>query len=253
MTKTPPPSAEEVRAQWQRRADHTSTAELVHVLRLLAGLPQPHAAHDELISDIITSTLLARHPEAHQQWQAAPLTSKNSAEVIAAAVRGLGPRFAWLDNSALVTGTLGEYGLLWHYREYREPGEVSPVIKTWDGQTLEVVIDNPDEDLHQFTAGPYTYEETLTHYFPLERPQDTPEPTVVHTRPVYMYLRNGTLYSGTLVDYAVWWDRLHGTTGQTISEVVKTWNGEVLDVKIGVDPQADGRTFRAGNDIYSAS
>ncbi|MEV0297126.1 hypothetical protein [Nocardia sp. NPDC050710] len=175
MTQTPSPSPEDVRAKWQPEAEQESTSELVHILRLLAGAQQP-TPHEDLVIEIITSTLLARHPEvaaAHQRWEAVPLRYQRSEEVIAAAVRSLGPRFAWLDNGSLATGTLGEYGLLWHYRQHREHGEISPVIKTWDGQTLDVAVDNPDEDLHLFTAGPHTYQERFMHYAMNQlRPQD---------------------------------------------------------------------------------
>lgn len=228
MTTNPQPSADEVSAVWQHEAVRMSTARLVHALRAFTSAPM-HTPNDELVIEILTSTLLARHPEvaaAHRKWEEMIFKSKRSDEAIAAAVRGLGPRFAWLDNGHLTTGTLGHYALLWYHRDNREPGEISPEIKTWDGQTHTVRVDNIDEDLYRFFAGPHTYEETFVH--------------------------NGTLRSGSLVTYGRLWHRLDDPKN-TLSEVVKTWEGEVLTVATEAAPQTRSHILRVGEGLYNTA
>ncbi len=185
MTNSSDPSDGQARAELTKYADGKSTAELGYTLEFLDQLedlkrvflqdPGGLGASERLTREVILDTLCQRHPEiaaAYQVWKLDTASTETTGDMVAAAIRSLGPRYTYRDNGEVVCGTLAEYALAWQRGQAitGPDATLSAVLTTREGHSLAVEIDELDGYdngiisgvVYRFTAG----EDVIEHRVP---------------------------------------------------------------------------------------
>lgn len=192
MTNSSDPSDGQARAELTEYADSKSTAELGYTLEFLDQLEEFNrvflrelgglGASERLTREVIVDTLCQRHPEiaaAYQAWKQDTASAEKTGDMVAAAIRGLGPRYTYLDNGEVVCGTLAEYAVAWQRAQAitGPHATLSAELTTQDGHRVAVEIDELDGYdngitsgvVYRFTAG----DDVIAHRVPDTPPAPT--------------------------------------------------------------------------------
>jgi hypothetical protein len=192
MTNSSHPPDGQARAELTKYAASKSTSELGYTLEFLDQLeefkrvflqePGGLGTNERLTREVILDTLCQRHPEiaaAYQAWKQDAASTEKIGDIVAAAIRSLGPRYTYMDNGEVVCGTLAEYAVAWqHAQAITGPhATLSAELTTQDGHRVAVEIDELDGYdngitsgvVYRFTAG----DDVIEHHVP-----DTPTATI---------------------------------------------------------------------------